>query len=108
MPKQIELAELIEIARKLDPEGGPLRSIADATVRGVEALMQALGEAVAERLGVECTQAEYDSPDFGGICLPFYARQVGQPCPPELMDYDSPEWSAIDGTDLDHKTGKEI
>ena len=107
MAKQITIAELITLAHDIEPDGGAIRTQADALASAIESMAQPLAEAIAERLGIECGETNYGPEGFGGICTPFYAARIGQACPEVMRDYDTPEWGARDGTDLDDETGEE-
>lgn len=108
MTKLLTLEEMIECARRIDPEGGELRDVADTAVRAIEAVGTTLAKCIAARLGVMAGKAEYEPEEFSGTCAPFYALQPGQPCPEPLRGFDDAEWSTLGGGDLDPETGEEI
>lgn len=93
MAKIVTLAEMITLARRLDPEGtGNLRRKADASVYAIEAMAVGLANDIAAALGVRCGPATFAPEEFGGIAAPFYPAHDGQACPPPLDEYDPTEW----------------
>ena len=84
MAKQLTLDELIEAAdRARLPTAKPI-------VRAIESLAMALGVDLADRLGVLCGEARFDSLD--GLTIPFHARTKWQRCPEALSEFDPDEW----------------
>ena len=84
MAKQLTLDELIEAAdRARLPTAKPI-------MRAIESLAMALGADLAERLGVLCGEARFDSLD--GLMIAFHARTKWQPCPEALCEFDPDEW----------------
>ena len=73
MAKQLTLDELLEAA---DRAGLPT---AKPIVRAIESLANALGADLAQRLGVVCGEARFDSLD--GLLIAFHARTERQQCP---------------------------
>jgi hypothetical protein len=84
LAKQLTLDELIEAAdRARLPTAKPI-------MRAIESLAMALGANLAERLGVLCGEARFDSLD--GLMIAFHARTKWQPCPEALCEFDPDEW----------------
>jgi hypothetical protein len=84
MAKQLTLDELIEAAdRARLPTAKPI-------MRAIESLAMALGADLAERLGVLCGDARFDSID--GLTIAFHARTKRQACPEALCEFDPDEW----------------
>lgn len=106
MTKLLKLEELIDCAR--DTKDPALMVAADCFAAMLEAIGTELARKIADHLGVKHGPAKCEESAFAGTCAPFYAVEIGQPCPEPLRAYDDAEWSTEDGTDLDPETGAEF
>lgn len=52
------------------------------------------GQAIAATLDIEVTIPASNEPGFGGLCVGFGPKKDGDPCPDEIISYDtSSEWA---------------
>lgn len=82
MAKGFSIDEVIAIAKELKLSRG------DAVRDIIEEQVTLLGRLIAEKLEVECGDAVYDAPDFGGTLIFFYPSAPGQPLPEVFEHYD--------------------
>lgn len=103
MTKQLRLEEMRDCATDTgDPE---LVAKANAFASKVSALGQEFGQVLAAHFGVICGQTAFEPEAFAGCCTEFYAKEIGQPCPEAMRNYDATEWTTQDFTDLNPETG---
>jgi hypothetical protein len=89
----VNASEIAEILGELD---------LNAELAALESVLQSAGEAIGKKLNVQVGQAD-TQPGFGGLCVPFYPSEVGQPIPELLGNYDtSSDWAEGEDSAYDH------
>ena len=80
--KNLKVDEMLALAKQLDVPN------LNRYVTMFESAGTLLGVAIEQKLGVCCTSAVMQDLSLGGLTMGFYPREDGQPCPPQLAQYD--------------------